>query len=44
MDARYLATCSSDKTCAIWELSEQVMLDNEEENEESKDDKKPKED
>ena len=21
-DARYLATCSSDKTCAVWEISE----------------------
>ena len=37
MDARYLATCSSDKTCAVWELSEQVMVNNDDGNEESKD-------
>jgi hypothetical protein len=34
LDARYLATCSSDKTCKVWELSEQVMVDNENEKEE----------
>ena len=38
LDARYLATCSSDKTCKVWELSEQVMVDNEEKEEEAKED------